>query len=338
MAAIPIAKLRALITRHRRVSSYVAIALGVLIVSIAGGAAARRRIAPVEIQRNRLRSTEHDIRTFRSAFRQASLEEKAFRFADSLAVSVPRDARFSVAQRLAQRAEQLGLSDVRVRFVATDSAEAPAGPAVPGVPEISGAHIAVADYAIAVDCRGALTTLLSLVNSLPASVALQRLGADRAPIGGAVEYHLALAVFESSPDTTVTRPAVGDVEQVAQLLPYAGAARDSDLVVVSAVDLPVVRDPFAPRSLARVVAAAPLESAASATSAETPKLPVPVYRVTTTLMAGTRRAALINDRLIYVGESLPDGSKLTMVERDRVVVTDHSGVAHSVAVAREGDS
>ncbi|HEY4217834.1 MAG TPA: hypothetical protein VGM67_11900 [Gemmatimonadaceae bacterium] len=58
--------------------------------------------------------------------------------------------------------------------------------------------------------------------------------------------------------------------------------------------------------------------------------------VTATMMAGTRRAAVINDQLIYVGDTVPGGGKLTSVERDRVVVTDPKGAPHIVAV-KEGD-
>jgi len=327
--AITIASLRQTVARHRRESVRVGIALAVLVVSIAAGVAARNRIAPVVIQRNRLRSTDHDLTTFRSAFRQASLEERAFRFPDSLAVFVAREARFSVAQRVAQRAEQLGLTDVRVRFAAADSAEAPT------VPELSDAHVAVADYSIGLDCRGSLAALLSLVNALPPSVALQRVSAERVPVTGAVDYHLALAVFESAADSVATPVASDAIQQVAQLLPYATTPSDSELAVVAAKDVSLARDPFVGRSIARIVASAPAEL--ELLVEEPTKVPAPAYHVTTTLMAGARRAALINDKLIYVGESLPDGSKLTSVERDRVVVTDQHGTAHTVAVAREGE-
>jgi len=333
MAAVNVAKVRALAVQHRRESAYIGVALAVFVASIAGGVSARNRMPAIEIQRNRLRSIAHDITTFHAAFRQASLEERAFRFPDSLAVAVSRDARFSVAQRVTQRAEQLGLTDVRVRFAPPDSMDPAAEP--PTAPELSSMHIAVADYTLAVDCRGDFSTLLSLVDNLPASVALQRLDGDRAPVGGAVDYHLTLAVFESGADTTHVPAATADVQQVAQLLPYAGAPGDSDLVVASGGVVSPTPDPFAHRAIARIAAVAPAKpNAANAQS----KIPAPVYHVTTTLMAGARRAALINDQLIYVGESLPDGSKLTAVERDRVIVTDHSGVAHSVAVAKEGDT
>lgn len=324
-----LARLKTVISRHRRESAGVGVALVVAAVAVAVGVAARDRVAPVVVQRNRLRSTEHDVVVFRSAFRQASLEERAFRFPDSLAVAVSRDTRFSVAQRIAQRAELLGLTEVRVRFAPFDSADAPA------VPELSGVHVGLADYSIAIDCRGDFSALLALVDQLPASVALQRLGAERAPAGGAVDYHLTLAVFESSVDSAVAPVARDALQQVAQLLPYATPPRDSELAIASVAGVPVVRDPFLARSTPRASMPAPAEAAPAQGRA---KQAAAAYRVTTTLMAGNRRAALINDQLIYVGESLPDGSTLTSVERDRVVVTDHSGTAHVVAVAREGES
>jgi hypothetical protein len=58
--------------------------------------------------------------------------------------------------------------------------------------------------------------------------------------------------------------------------------------------------------------------------------------VTATMIAGSRRAAVINDQLIYVGDNVPGGGKLTSVERDRIVVTDPHGASHVVAV-KEGD-
>jgi hypothetical protein len=92
------------------------------------------------------------------------------------------------------------------------------------------------------------------------------------------------------------------------------------------------RDPFVSQGVPQVASgdsdrgdAVPARNAADA------------WHVTTTLLSGNRRAALINDELIYVGDPLPDGSKLTRVERDHVVVTDPRGAAHTVAVAKEGN-
>lgn len=62
----------------------------------------------------------------------------------------------------------------------------------------------------------------------------------------------------------------------------------------------------------------------------------PHWQVTATLMNGSRRAAVINDELIYLGDSVPGGGKLIAVERDRVTVTDARGASHTVAV-KEGE-
>lgn len=319
---------RAAIAAHRRESIWIGAALVVAVASVATGVAARGRVASMAAERTRLRADEHDVTAFRSAFQQASLEERAFGFPESLAVSTPRDLRFSVAQRIAQHAEQLGLSGVRVRFAEPDSA------ATPSAPELSGSHITLGDYSIALDCRGDFGAVLSLVNALPASVELRRLRAERAPRGGAVDYHVVLVVFESSADSAQSPTGAEAVRQIARLLPYAQPTRDDELSIPAAPVLTLARDAFVARAIPRVVATAPLDSARAPAPSN---LPAVAYHVTTTLMAGSRRAALINDQLIYVGEHLPDGSTLTSVERDRVVVTDHKGTAHAVAVAGEGE-
>ena len=67
-----------------------------------------------------------------------------------------------------------------------------------------------------------------------------------------------------------------------------------------------------------------------------PKVDAPAWDVTATLIAGARRAALINGVLVSVGEAITGGVKLTVVERDRVVLTDQKGAAHTIAV-KEGE-
>ncbi|MDB4876529.1 MAG: hypothetical protein JWM41_2975 [Gemmatimonadetes bacterium] len=115
---------------------------------------------------------------------------------------------------------------------------------------------------------------------------------------------------------------------------YSAPLSDSVRYVAPRSDSIVVpRDPFAPQPLPRVaqVRSAPGEA------------PPPVavdtthWRVTATLMAGSRSAAVINDALIYVGDPLPGGGRLKSVGRDRVVLTDREGVTHTVAV-KEGDT
>ncbi len=120
---------------------------------------------------------------------------------------------------------------------------------------------------------------------------------------------------------------------ITDLLPYATPVADSTRVITAAsAPAAPVRDPFAAQATAR-----PPEPRAGVTRTALPRIEKGTWHVTTTLLSGSRRAALINDELIYVGDPLPDGSRLTTVEHDHVVVTDQKGAAHTVAVAKEGN-
>ena len=117
---------------------------------------------------------------------------------------------------------------------------------------------------------------------------------------------------------------------LADLMPYSQPITDT--AVPARIARPVValaRDPFA----APPVPAS--EISHDERGADVPKKEYGLH-VTATMIAGSRRAAVINDQLIYVGDSVPGGGKLTSVERDRIVVTDPQGTSHVVAV-KEGD-
>ena len=88
-----------------------------------------------------------------------------------------------------------------------------------------------------------------------------------------------------------------------------------------------VRDPFddAPSSRAEERAAPAVKQPA-----------VPHWSVSATMLTGAKGAAIINDRLVYVGDAIPGGSRLTAVERDRVTVTDANGAPHVLTV-KEGE-
>jgi hypothetical protein len=139
------------------------------------------------------------------------------------------------------------------------------------------------------------------------------------------------AVGSTPPLRGVGSPPPVPNPQLAQLLPYAAPVPDSlgsSLPVPENVALP--RDPFVGRE--PVAAARPAGNGAAPVvqHSEGPK-----WEVTATLTSGARRAAVINDALIYVGDTLPGGSRLTSVERDRVVLTDAKGTPHTVAVKED---
>jgi len=114
------------------------------------------------------------------------------------------------------------------------------------------------------------------------------------------------------------------------LTPYAAPLSDTLSVRRPMVDsMTLRRDPFASQRVARIAQVGP------AIPTET-KVDEPKWNVSAILIGGARRAAIINDELVHVGESLPGGVKLTSVERDRVVLTDSRGTAHTIAV-KEGE-
>jgi hypothetical protein len=191
--AITRAELQESARRYRLPSEVIGVALLAVIVYVSLGMMARRRIAPARAELVRLEAAMAEISQFRGAFRP-STPEQSLRISsvpDSLAVALSREQRVSLAQQIADRAERAGLTDVRVRFTSPDSA------AVPERPNLVSTSVGVADYTLSIECAGDFAAMLSLVNRLPPSVAVQRLTASRVKTGGA-NYHLILAVFEAA--------------------------------------------------------------------------------------------------------------------------------------------
>ena len=117
---------------------------------------------------------------------------------------------------------------------------------------------------------------------------------------------------------------------VASLMMYAAPSAD----VVNASDEPTadtiapVRDPFG---------YAQTSSHADERRAPAVKEPAaPHWSVSATMVTGSRSAAIIDDQLVYVGDALPGGGRLTAVERDCVTVTDAKGASHVLTV-KEGE-
>ena len=163
----------------------------------------------------------------------------------------------------------------------------------------------------------------TLVIALVASAGWRALG-DPVPGGRG-----ARAVTAAKPVLLVPNPGLD------QLIPYAAPLSDSVAeVAVEAPAISVRRDPFADAPEPAPVRESPRPDAKSAEGQhETRGLEL---SVTATLVAGARRAAVINDSLIYVGGVVPGAGRLTAVESDHVVVTDAKGTAHTVAVKERG--
>jgi hypothetical protein len=128
---------------------------------------------------------------------------------------------------------------------------------------------------------------------------------------------------------TTKLPSMVPSPELAELMPYSTPVSDTVRVAeTSAGAIILRRDPFAP-------APAPVRSPRTTAAVRPAAAEHPKWVVTATLTAGTRRAAVINDELVYLGDSVPGGGKLTSVERDRVIVTDAQGAPHTVAVKED---
>jgi hypothetical protein len=96
----------------------------------------------------------------------------------------------------------------------------------------------------------------------------------------------------------------------------------------------VRRDPF---SIAAAAVPVVRERVVASRAAKSHREANVEWRVSATLLAGDKRAAVINDELVYVGERVAGGATLTQVERDHVLVIDGKGTPHLVPV-KEGDT
>jgi hypothetical protein len=91
------------------------------------------------------------------------------------------------------------------------------------------------------------------------------------------------------------------------------------------------RDPFA---TVRTMAGQGLPDASARPSTSLPPRPASSqpWVVSTILLEGSRKSAIVNNVWVAVGDSLGGGSRLTEVERDHVIVTDAKGVRHKVSI------
>jgi hypothetical protein len=123
---------------------------------------------------------------------------------------------------------------------------------------------------------------------------------------------------------------------LSHLTPFAGGVSDSMLAAPVDESVTLRRDPFASRTAAPAPRLGFDVTGATMDTTTRPKIVEPKWHVSAILIGGAQRAAIINDVLVRVGDTLPGGTKLTSVEQDRVVLTESNGTAHTVAV-REGE-
>lgn len=62
------------------------------------------------------------------------------------------------------------------------------------------------------------------------------------------------------------------------------------------------------------------------------------WQLSAILITDNRRAAVINEGLVGVGDQLPGGIRVKSIERDRVVIEEPNGTAHTLIMAGGGRS
>ncbi|MEO6878885.1 MAG: hypothetical protein ABI205_10415, partial [Gemmatimonadaceae bacterium] len=121
--------------------------------------------------------------------------------------------------------------------------------------------------------------------------------------------------------------------QLTPLMPYTQPLADTVVLPrTGRAAVALARDPFGATTIAQ---SSQISHGSSGAADVAPRAGASLH-VTATMIGGARRAAVINDLLIYVGDQVPGGGRLTSVESDRVVVTDAQGTSHVVAV-KEGE-
>jgi hypothetical protein len=91
--------------------------------------------------------------------------------------------------------------------------------------------------------------------------------------------------------------------------------------------LMVTRDPFVPFALPRTQ-----EPTGGSEPVQPLKVDAEPWVVSSILVEGSRKSAIVNNTWVTIGDSLAGGSRLTAVERDHVVVTDANGIRHIVSI------
>ena len=139
---------------------------------------------------------------------------------------------------------------------------------------------------------------------------------------------LAIAGTRFIRSTKTLQSATAPTSDVQALITYlAPLPADSAPASIDSGIGAIVRDPFVEVSTSAASMPAPTTAGDKSKRPRNQR-----WVVTSVLLEGSRRSAIVNDVWVNVGDSIVGGSRLTAVERDHVVVTDANGVRHKVAI------
>lgn len=176
--------------RHAFWIALPAATLGVVLVAAVVGSSALLRADEWQVRARELDATREVASTWREELVPPTTEEEVEWRSSEAAVrelGIDREDRLALLQTVAQRAEDLGISDVGVSFESAGALEATA------LREVGEAVFEVAPWAVGVRFLSDYRTVASFIGSLPPQVDVHRL--RMGAIEGGVETELMLLVF-----------------------------------------------------------------------------------------------------------------------------------------------
>ncbi len=130
----------------------------------------------------------------------------------------------------------------------------------------------------------------------------------------AVGLVLASSVLVPEPPRRMALPTAGELVELERYL--TPTAVDADVRAAVPQRVEIDGNPFRGPEPVRAPAASGPRPAAEA---------APRWTVTAILVAGERRIAIVNDRMVRAGDRLEDGARVEAVERDHVVLITPGG-------------
>jgi hypothetical protein len=213
-----------------------------------------------------------------------------------LELGVVGDERMTMAHAITRAAEAAGLREVRLAIGSADTTGSEQRLSTEGVRRKS------APFGITVQSHGGLRPVIAFLGLLPPSVAATQVEVDR-QAGGT--NSISLAVYELQ---FANNPP-----------PMNLAALPTPLRADSATtgfSAQLARDPLESNEIS--VAKTPGAPTVSRTSGQE-------RRLTAILIADNRPVAVINDKVVEVGTSLPDGARVSRIQADRVWLVEKTG-------------
>ena len=226
-----------------------------------------------------------------------------------LELGVVGDERMTMAHSITRSAESAGLRDVRVLITSADTTGSDRRLSTEGVRRKS------APFGITVQSHGGLRPVVAFLGLLPPSVAATHIDVARQDGG---TNSITLAVYELQFANNPPIPPMGVVSAPMTPQPDMAAA---------GISAQLVRDPLITNEIAVA------KPSGTPTVSKTTGPRGQERRLTAILIADDRPVAVINDKVVEVGASLPDGARVSRIQADRVWLVEPSGAWRVLTLA-----